>query len=36
MEALTTEQLNRFIKDGFIKIEHAFPTEIADQCRAIL
>lgn len=36
MEELTTEQINRFIQDGFIKIENAFPTEIADQCRAIL
>ena len=36
MEELTIEQINRFIQDGFIKIENAFPTEIADKCRAIL
>ena len=36
MEELTTEQINRFINDGFVKIENAFPTEIADECRSIL
>jgi hypothetical protein len=36
MEELTREQIKDFIKDGFVKIENAFPTEIADQCRSIL
>jgi hypothetical protein len=36
MERLSTDQLNRFINEGFVKIENAFPTEIADECRAIL
>lgn len=36
METLTAEQINNFINDGFIKIEHAFSTEIADECRSIL
>jgi hypothetical protein len=36
MEKLLTEQINSFINDGFIKIETAFTTEIADECRAIL
>ena len=36
MEELTREQIKNFIKDGFVKIENAFPTEIADKCRSIL
>ncbi|MES2560690.1 MAG: phytanoyl-CoA dioxygenase family protein [Bacteroidota bacterium] len=36
MEQLTTEQIDSFINDGFLKIENAFSTEIADACRAIL
>lgn len=36
MERLTSEQINRFISDGFIKIEHAFSEEIAADCRTIL
>lgn len=36
MEELITEQIDSFITKGFIKIENAFSTEIADQCRAIL
>lgn len=36
MEQLTTEQINDFIRDGFVKIEGAFSREIADDCRAIL
>ena len=35
-EQLTTTQIAGFINDGFIKVEHAFPTDIADECRAIL
>jgi hypothetical protein len=33
---LTSEQLNRFAKEGFVKIEHAFSRGLADQARAIL
>ncbi|MEI7581942.1 phytanoyl-CoA dioxygenase [Runella sp.] len=36
MEELTREQINSFINDGLVKIENAFSTEIADECRAIL
>jgi len=36
MEQLSQEQIDRFINDGFIKIEDAFPTEVADTCREIL
>ena len=36
MEELSTEQINRFILDGFVMIENAFPTELADQCRTLL
>src|SRR5688500_17028267 len=35
-EQLTTDEINRFILDGYIKIEHAFPTERAEECRNIL
>ena len=33
---LSTAQINNFIDQGFISIDQAFPTEIADECRAIL
>ncbi len=33
---LTTEQLDRFNKEGFIKLERAFPRELADEARALL
>jgi hypothetical protein len=36
MGTLTTEQINSFIDNGFVRIENAFSTEIADTCRAIL
>lgn len=36
MEKLTTKQIDSFINDGFIKIEHAFSSEIAHDCRTIL
>src|ERR1044071_10213690 len=36
MGTLTTNQINNFIDDGFIKIENAFSRKIADECRAIL
>lgn len=36
MERLTTEQINKFINDGFVKIDNAFPTEVVDECRTLL
>jgi hypothetical protein len=33
---LTAEQLDRFDKDGFVKLERAFPGELASEVRAIL
>lgn len=33
---LTPQQINDFINLGFVKIENAFPTAIADECRALL
>ena len=36
MKKLTENQLSSFIDQGFIKLNNAFPTEIADECRAIL
>jgi hypothetical protein len=30
---LTSRQVQSFIDDGFVKIEHAFSTELAEQCR---
>ena len=36
MEQLSQEQIERFITDGFLEIENAFPTSVADECRAIL
>jgi hypothetical protein len=36
MEELTQDQVDHFIHKGFVKIENAFSTDIADECRAIL
>ena len=36
MEQLTAEQIDGFIRDGFVKVENAFLTETADECRDIL
>jgi hypothetical protein len=36
MEQLSSKEINRFIVDGYIKIEHAFSTELAEECRNIL
>ncbi len=33
--ALTEAQVQQFISDGFVKIEHAFPRELAEAARAI-
>lgn len=34
--ALSDAQIDRFVQDGFLRIEHAFPAEIAAQVRAVL
>ena len=36
MENLSSTQINFFIQNGFIKIEHAFSQALADECRNIL
>ena len=36
MKELTKEQINSFINHGYIKIENAFSSEIASECRTIL
>jgi len=36
VSALTAKQINDFVDHGFIRIEKAFPKDIADECRAIL
>ena len=36
MVQLSPEQITQFINDGYIKIEDAFPKEVADECLAIL
>jgi hypothetical protein len=36
MKQLSEKQINSFINNGFVKIERAFPTEVADECRDIL
>jgi len=33
---LTENQIEQFIRDGFVKVEHAFPRALADAGRAIL
>jgi len=34
--ALSDAQIEQFIRDGFVRIDRAFPRELADECRAIL
>ena len=36
MEKLSENQINSFINKGYVKIENAFSSEIAEDCRAIL
>lgn len=36
MSSLSSTQIDHFINQGFIKIENAFSSAIADECRAIL
>ncbi|SEM94786.1 Phytanoyl-CoA dioxygenase (PhyH) [Stigmatella aurantiaca] len=33
---LTGEQIERFIQEGFVRVDHAFPSHLADEARAIL
>lgn len=33
---LTNEQIKQFVTDGYVRIERAFPHELAERCRAIL
>ena len=35
-EQLSPQQIDSFVNDGFVKVENAFPTAVADECRAIL
>ncbi|QRK11779.1 phytanoyl-CoA dioxygenase family protein [Archangium violaceum] len=34
--ALTEAQVHQFIQDGFVRVDRAFPRELADECRALL
>jgi hypothetical protein len=36
MKQLTESQVANFINEGFVKLDNAFPTQIADECRALL
>jgi hypothetical protein len=36
MRALSDAQVKQFIRDGFVRIDRAFPRELADEARAIL
>ena len=36
MDELTAAQIDQFIRDGFVKIEHAFARELADDARSLL
>lgn len=34
--ALSDAQIEQFVRDGFARIDNAFPSELAEECRAIL
>ena len=36
MTPLSELEIQRFIKDGFLRLDDAFPRELADEARAIL
>lgn len=36
MKALSEQQIGQFISDGFVKLDNAFPSLLADECRSIL
>src|SRR5687767_7791794 len=35
-QRLTSEQISQFIQDGYVKLEKAFPSALADEAREIL
>jgi len=36
MNQLTASEISNFINEGFVRVDNAFPSEVADECRAIL
>jgi len=36
LHTLSTKQIEHFVENGFVAVEHAFPRELADECRSIL
>jgi len=36
MRALSNGEIEQFIRDGFVRIDQAFPRELADEARTIL
>ncbi|MGY3611441.1 phytanoyl-CoA dioxygenase, partial [Bradyrhizobium sp. Lot11] len=34
--ALSAAQIEQFIEDGFVRIDHAFPSALAEEARAIM
>jgi hypothetical protein len=36
MRVLSDAEVKQFIRDGFVRIDRAFPRELADEARAIL
>src|SRR2546426_4509408 len=34
--AFAAEQVDQFIRDGFVRLEAAFPRALADECRGLL
>jgi hypothetical protein len=34
--ALTAEEIEGFVTDGFVHLPEAFPRSVADECRAVL
>jgi Phytanoyl-CoA dioxygenase (PhyH) len=35
-EPLSPAQVEQFVENGFVRLDRAFPTELADECRALL
>jgi hypothetical protein len=35
-DVLSDAQVRRFVDDGFVRLDAAFPRELADECRAPL
>jgi hypothetical protein len=36
MAELASTEIDQFIQEGYVRLEHAFPRELADECRAFL